>query len=433
MNEGKVVKNASWIIGTQIAKVLLGLVISMLTARYLGPTNYGLINYAASIVAFLAPVMYLGLKNTLVQELVAAPHKEGEILGTAISMSFCSSIFCIIGAVAFVSVANKGEHETFVVCLLYSSLLIFQSIELITYWFQARLLSKYSSLVSLIAYILVSGYKIFLLVAGKGIYWFALSNALDYCIIAFVLLYIYRCKKGQKLHFSTHTAKGLFKRSKYYILSSLMIVIYAQTDRVMLKLMVSNTETGYYSAAVYCAGMASFVFSAIIDSMRPVIFRYKVNGDNTYEISIIWLYSIIIYLAVGYSIAMSVFAPYIISVLYGQEYLAAVPILQIVVWYCTASYLGGAFSVWILAEGKQRYLVLINAIGAVLNVILNAILIPKLQAVGAAIASVTTQYAINIIFVSLYKPTRRNGYLMLQACNPKVIVSIIKHLRRGAL
>lgn len=432
MNEGKVVKNASWIIGVQIAKALLGIVISMLTARYLGPTNYGLLNYAASIITFLTPVMYLGLKNTLVQELVAAPNKEGEILGTAITMSFCSSILCILGAAVFVSLANRGEHETLVVCLLYSLLLIFQSVELIVYWFQAKLLSKSSSLVSLCAYILVSGYKIFLLATGKNIYWFALSNALDYCIIAFALLYIYRSKRGQKLHFSMHRAKELFKHSKYYIISGLMIVIYAQTDRIMLKLMVGNVETGYYSAAVYCAGMASFVFSAIIDSMRPVIFRYKVNGDNAYETSIIWLYSIIIYLAAGYSIVMSVFAPYVINVLYGQEYLAAVPILQIVVWYCTASYIGGAFSVWVLAEGKQRCLILINAVGAGLNVILNAILIPKWHAVGAAAASVTTQYAINIIFVSLYRPTRRNGYLMLQGCSPKVIVSIIKHLKKGA-
>ena len=57
MNKNRVVKNASWIIGIQIVKSLLGLVISMLTARFLGPSNFGLINYAASIVAFVTPIM----------------------------------------------------------------------------------------------------------------------------------------------------------------------------------------------------------------------------------------------------------------------------------------------------------------------------------------------------------------------------------------
>ena len=134
MNEGnRVVKNAFWIVGAQVVKALLGLVISMFTARYLGPSNYGLINYAASIVAFAAPIMYLGLKNILVQEIVTAPHREGTTLGTSICLSFCSSILCIAGIAAFVSIANAGERETLIVCLLYSILLIFQSVELIVF------------------------------------------------------------------------------------------------------------------------------------------------------------------------------------------------------------------------------------------------------------------------------------------------------------
>lgn len=84
MNRNKVVKNASWLIGIQLVKSLLAMVISMLTARFLGPSGFGLINYAASIVSFVAPIMYLGLTGVLVQELVTHPEREGEILGTSI-------------------------------------------------------------------------------------------------------------------------------------------------------------------------------------------------------------------------------------------------------------------------------------------------------------------------------------------------------------
>ena len=107
MNDNrKVIKNASWIIGVQIAKSVLALVISIFTARYLGPANYGLINYAASIVSFVAPIMYLGFNNTLVQEIVNNPEKEGETVGTATLMSFFSSLLCITGIAAFISIAN---------------------------------------------------------------------------------------------------------------------------------------------------------------------------------------------------------------------------------------------------------------------------------------------------------------------------------------
>ena len=63
----KVIKNASWMIGCKIAQSVISLIIGMLTARYLGPSNYGLISYAASIAVFLLPLMQLGLIKTLVQ------------------------------------------------------------------------------------------------------------------------------------------------------------------------------------------------------------------------------------------------------------------------------------------------------------------------------------------------------------------------------
>ena len=201
-------------------KSLLGILISMLTARYLGPSNFGLINYAASIVSFIAPVMYLGINSVLVNEIITYPSKEGETLGTAITMSVVSAVFCILGVLSFTSLINRTEKETIIVCTLYSILLIFQALEMIVYWFQAKLKSKYTSIVALAAYILVSAYKIFLLSTKKSIYWFALSNALDYMLIAFALLIIYHRMGGQRLSFSYNTAKRLFKVSKYYIISN---------------------------------------------------------------------------------------------------------------------------------------------------------------------------------------------------------------------
>ena len=95
-------KNAGWIIGCKIVQSLLNFVIGMITARYLGPSNYGVISYVASIVAFAMPLMQLGLKNTLVKEFVATPEKEGSIHGTAMVINIISSIACMIGSVAFV-------------------------------------------------------------------------------------------------------------------------------------------------------------------------------------------------------------------------------------------------------------------------------------------------------------------------------------------
>ena len=428
MNKNRVVKNASWIIGIQIVKSLLGLVISMLTARFLGPSNFGLINYAASIVAFVTPIMYLGLNGVLVQEIVNTPEKEGEILGTSVTMTFLSSLLCVVGVISFAAAVNRGERETVIVCALYSTLLIFQSLELLNYWFQAKLLSKYASGVALFAYAVISGYKIYLLAAHKSIYWFALSNALDYMIIVIGLFIVYKRLGGGRLRFNLSTARRLWGKSRYYIVSNMMIAIFAQTDRIMLKLMINDAATGYYSAAVACAGMTGFVFTAIIDSFRPLIFDDKKTDEIRYEKDMCRLYGIIIYLSLLQSLVITLFSGLIIKILYGAAYSASINALKLIVWYTTFSYLGSVRNIWILAENKQKYLWIINLSGALANVALNYILIPITGIMGAALASLVTQIFTNVIIGFIIRPIRYSNTLMLRALNPKEMTKAIKAL-----
>lgn len=430
MDKHKVFKNAGWIIGIQLVKSVLGIIISMLTARFLGPSNFGIINYAASVVAFVMPIMQLGLTGILVQELVGHPEKEGKILGTAITLSLFSSLFCIGGVFAFVSLANHGETETILVCTLYSVLLIFQAMEMMIYWFQSRLLSKYSSSISLVAYAVVSAYKIFLLVTRKSIYWFAISNALDYLIIAVGLLIVYKKLGGSKFGFDFTIAKAMLSKSKYYIVSNMMITIFAQTDKIMLKLMIDDAATGYYSAAVTCAGMTGFVFSAVIDSFRPLIFDEKQRGEIGFEQNMCRLYSIIIYLSLLQSVAITLFSNLIIRILYGAAYAPASNILRLLVWYTTFSYLGSVRNIWILAENKQRYLWVINLSGALTNVALNYFLIPILGGIGAALASLITQIFTNVVIGFIIKPIRPNNTLMLRSLNPRGLIGDIAGMIR---
>ena len=418
----RVIKNASWIIVCRIVQSLVALIIGMITARYLGPSNYGLLNYANSVVAFVVPLAQLGLRNVLVEEIVSKPEREGKTLGTALVMSVASSLLCIVGCLAFVSVANAGERDTLIVCALYGISLIFQMTEMIQYWYQAKLLSKYTSVVSLAAYAIVSVYKVFLLITGKSIYWFALSYTFDFLIISAALIFLYRKLDGQKLTFSFETAKRLFSRSKYYIVSNMMVTVFAQTDKIMIKLMLGNTENGYYSTAVACAGMASFVFVAIIDSLRPVIFASKKVNYSKFEENVSLLYSIILYMSLAQSLVLTFLARPLVSIMYGEAYLGAIPLLRIIVWYSGFSYMGSVRNIWMLAEGKQKYLWIINLSGALLNVIGNYLCIPLIGPSGAAVVTVITQFFTNVVLCVIIKPIRPVCGLILRALPPKLLL-----------
>ena len=423
MIKNKVLKNASWLITCKIVQSVLGLIISMLTARYLGPANFGVINYAASIVAFATPLMQLGLNSILVQELVEKPEDEGKILGTSICMSCLSAVFCMVGVTAFAFIANTTSSVTIMVCALYSLILICQALELTQYWFQAKFLSKYYAITALVAYILVSSYKIVLLITNSSVYWFAISNAIDYLVIAIALKIIYQKLGGQKFSFSFRTAIRLFAKSRYYIISGLMVTIFAQTDKVMINIMMGEESTGYYSAAVACANLSGFVFASIIDSMRPSIYENAKVSAQRFEKKLAQLYCIIIYLSLAQCLFMTILAKPIIYVLYGSQFQTSISVLRLIVWYTTFSYLGSVRNIWILAEGKQSVLWKINLTGALMNIILNLIFIPINGITGAALASLLTQIFTNIILGFIFKSIRKNNFIMLKGLNIRVLIN----------
>lgn len=426
MKEKQVLKNAKWIIVCKIAQSILQFIVGMLCARYLGPSNYGLINYAASIVAFAMPLMKLGLDAILVYELVNSPEKEGEIMGTSLTLNILSGVGCVIGVSLVATVMNFGETETIIVCVLYGLSIVFAALEMIQYWFQYKLQSKYSSVTMLVAYVVVSAYKIFLLATQKSVYWFAVSHAIEFGIIGIILIAVYKKKSDQRFVFSFDRAKNMLSRSKHYILSAMMIVIIQNTDHIMLTTMQSKSENGFYSAAITCVSIFQFVYIAIVDSFRPMILAKKKENTEEYNNNISRLYGITLYTSIAQCIVFFALSELIIYVLYGTDYAPAAYVLRALVFYFVFSVMGLVRNVWILAEEKQKYLWVINLSGALFNIALNAILIPFAGAVGAAIASLLTQFFANFVLGFIIKPLRENNRLMLKGMNPGYFISELK-------
>ena len=426
LRNNRIVKNASWIIVCKIIQSLISLLIGTLTARFLGPSNYGLINYAASLVAFVIPIMQLGLRSIIVHEFINRPTEEGKIMGTSLGLSLMSAVACIIGVTSFAMIANRGEKITIIVCFLYSLCLIFQALEMTEYWFQAKLLSKYSSIAVLFAYVIVSLIRVFLLATGKNVYWFTAAYVIDYMLIGACLLFFYKIKGGERLSFSWTLAKAMLSKSKFYIISTMMTTIFQQTDKIMLKLMLNEAETGYYSVAVTITGMTAFVFMAVIDSVRPTILENKKDNSGNYERNVSLLYSVITYMSLFQGLAFTLLAEPVVYILYGADYAPAIPLLRTTVWYVTFSYYGMVRNIWILSEQKQRYLWIINLSGALMNIVLNALLIPFIGAQGAAVASLFTQFFTNVIVNMLIPQIRYNNKLMLRGLNPKLLIDFIK-------
>ena len=402
-------------IGEKILQMLISLIVSLLTARYLGPSNYGLINYALSFTAFFASFCTLGINSLMVKEFVDRPEEEGEVLGTALLMRTVSSLLSVLTIICVVSMIDRGEPETILVVCLCSVGMVFQVFDAFRYWFQRHLRSKFTAIATLVAYIATAVYRIILVISGAEVTFFALATSVDYIVLAVFLVIFYKQNGGKRLRFSWKYGKQLLSRSKHFILASLMVSIYAQTDKLMLKQMLDVTQTGYYATATAINTMWCFVLAAVIDSLYPAIMEaHKSGNDQLFKKRNRQLYAIVFYLSVATAILFNLLAELIIYILYGADYLPAAMPLRIVSWYTAFSYLGVARNAWIVSKNQQKHLIKIYVAAAVGNVLLNWVLIPVWGASGAALASLLSQVLTGFLLPFFVKELRPNAHLVLE-------------------
>jgi len=412
----KTAQNAWYLIVGKVIQMGFSLLIGMLTARYLGPSNYGLINYAAAYTGFFAAICTLGINDVIVKELIDNPGQDGIVVGTSLILRTISSLLSAIMIVIISFFVDAGEETTIIVVALAGFGMIFQVAETFSYWFQSRLESKVTAIATLVAYLISSFYKISLLIRQKPVAYFALVSSIDYLCLGIIQYVQYKKRGGGKITFSWEYGKKLLNKSKHFILPSLMVSIYGQTDKLMLKPLMGEEEVGFYSTAVVISGMWCFILNAIIQSMYPSIMEASKQKDEAlFKRRNLQLYAFVFYLSIFVSVLFTVFPGVVIRVLYGENYLPAVNPLRIITWYTAFSYLGVARNAWVVAKDRQKHLFKIYAASALTNVILNMLLIPKWGASGAAVASLVAQVFTTFVVPFFIRDLRENARMMLDA------------------
>ncbi len=416
LKSNRFLRNTGWIVGGQIARLLLSLVINSLTARFLGPSDYGVVNYVTSLITFFTSLVSLGLSGVIVYELVSGRDRAGTVLGTAITLRFFAGLISTVGFLALIRVTDPGDETVFRAAALAAVQLPFLAPGSIAGWHQSRLQSKHAVLCQLLAYLTMSGYKIYLLATGASVELFSFAVSLDVIVLALLYFISYARTGGTRLGFSLTTARRLLRSSLPFILADMMIFFYGQTDKIMLRHMLDSSEAvGYYSAAIAISGLIAFLPAAILESARPPIIEAKEKDERVYRHRLRLLYAALVWISLLYSLGVTCLAEPIVSLLYGKAYYPAIPALRIAVWYTAFSYLGSGRSLYLICEKKNRFVSLFSAMGALTNILLNLLLIPSLGIKGAALATLATQLLANFVYPALFPSTRAYSRHVLAA------------------
>lgn len=408
-------KNTGWMVFAQVYQMIVSLVVGVVSARYLGPSNYGTINYAASYISFFTIVCALGLEGIAIKDIIDNREDEGVILGSCILLRFIAGILSMISVVILVAIINPGDKTLCVVTFLQSFVFIFNAVHIIEIWYQSYLKSKTPSIVKCIAYTVMSLYKVILLITGKNVKWFAFSSSLDAMVIAVLYYYLYRKDCTKRLSYDRKVGIDLLKRSYHLIITSMMAVIYSQMDRIMIGKMIGQKEVGLYAAAATICGFWPFIPAAFTNSARPIIMGLKDKDDRLYKKRLNQLNCFLFWTGVLFAVFISILSKVCVSVLYGDDYIGAESVLVVLVWSTVFSSLSNPRGIWMISEEKQKYTKYIMGTGAIVNLVLNFFSIKKFGMLGAAYATLVTEVVCCIVSPLCIKQTREYTLSLLKS------------------
>ncbi|MEH2432681.1 MAG: flippase [Nostoc sp.] len=390
-----IISNTGWLFADRILRMGASLVVGVWVARYLGVQQYGLFNYALAFVSLFSPIFTLGLDDIVVRHIVRQSSNKEEILGTTFWLKLLGGIASVLFAVS--TMFLLGEDETLKIWLvaILGMAGIFRATDTIEVWFQSQVQSKYAVIAKNTAFLLNSVIKIALILTKAPLLAFAWVTLAEFAMSAIGLLIIYQVKGSSLLlwRWSFSAARSLLKESLPLIFSGFAILIYMKIDQVMLGQMIGNTEVGIYSAAVRISEIWYFIPGAIVSSVAPSIYAAKEKSESLYYQRIGQLLRLLACISIAIALPMTFLSDKIIMVMFGSGYAEAGPILAIHIWTSLFVFMGLATSPWFIAEGLNHVSLGKTLFGALLNIILNLLLIPKYAGFGAAIATIISQAA----------------------------------------
>lgn len=390
-NKAKVIKNVAWAMLGKLVNMLGVLLVGILVARYLGPEQYGLMNYVISYVTLFTVIATFGLENIEIREMSKAPDRKNFVMGTCfgIRLFFAVVSYLLIGITLLVT---DVDSFTATMILLYASVLFTSCFGVIRNYFSSIIKNEYIVKSEIARTVIGAIIKIVLLWAKAPLEWFIIATAFDTVLVSsgYILSYTKCAGSMRDWRFEKASVKFYITQAFPLVLSGATVIIYQRIDQVMIGNMLNNEEVGYFATAGKFLDLVLFLPTVISQTVVPILVKCREQNPEEYEQKAKQFVSIVVWISVFLSLAVSLSAYWLIYLTYGVKYLSAVPVLQILAWKTIGMGLSSSGGQLIIIEKNQKWAVIRNLAGCVTCVALNYLLIPRMGIIGSAWVTIIT-------------------------------------------
>ena len=231
--------------------------------------------------------------------------------------------------------------------------------------------------------------------------WFVWCQTAAYLItIAIALTIVLRKASLRRLHWNTAFFLVIIKKSLPYALITLLMACYYRIDSVMLERLlprdIAAAQAGVYASAFRLLDalvMIAYLFSVILLPLFAKMLKQKEDVVPVVRTS----FSFLFLFSVSAVVILYVYREPVIRLFYPEISESSVAVFRIIIFGLIPISMNYLFGTLLTANGSMKMLNITAAIGIVINVAVNLLLIPRMQACGSAVASFCTQFTVSVL------------------------------------
>lgn len=412
--------NMSWLLISQIIASICGFIWTILMARYLGVSKYGILGFGISLTGILAITLDLGISTHIVRSVATDYDSAPKYLGNAIPLKsiFSTGTFILT---LIILIVMKTDPLTITITLLFSIESIINTFKgLLNGIFQAFEEGKYQGIGNTISTLLLLIFILLTIFTDLGIYGITFSYLIANLISLIYEYYVLNKHVTKpKFEFDKSFCKKITLLSIPFALASFFYSIYYSIDVVMLTNLVGSYPTGIYNAAYKLISVLTLFYSIYVAVIFPAMNKFYKNNEGLLTISLEKSIKYLSLIMIPIAVATMFYSMDIIQLIYGHKFDAASSVLSILIWTVCLLFINGACTMLLQAVHKEVIVTKIYAIAAVFNIILNFFMIPHYSFNGAAFTTVMSDLLILIIFTYII-------YKLEYTINRKLYLDVIK-------
>ncbi len=413
------IHGAGGTLALKIGAVILGFAVSISLTRILGSHGYGIFAYTMTWISILALISTVGLHGIIIRYTAIYRKKEEYNLLRGLIRFSTTLVLCISLIITFSSYLVLLSQKSSISLDLYQGFLILSLMipiaamlriqQSFLLGFQHTVLAQLPDLLLKLLFFLALLWPAYLILGEQLSPYTALLIQVVAVGLALSMSSIWLLRK-LRCHIAKTPEKSNKYQTKTWLIGALslffmecMQIINNKADIIMLGLLDSTKSVGIYAAAAQTSGLISIILVSANAALSPVIARLFSSGSFETLQSIITK-SARIMMAISFPIAMFlIFLGHWALVIFGNEFVQGATALSILSGAQFINVAMGSVGVILVMTGHERIVACTLAAAAVINILLNSILIPKWGMNGAALASAVSLVMWNMILMFFVK------------------------------